>query len=70
VAFGSIFADADVGPADLSGSSSVDLAFGPPSSSNGDAHPLHPTASGFGLAFWLGVGGLVALCLIRRSLPA
>jgi hypothetical protein len=68
--FGSIFADADVGPAQLSGGSSVDLAFGPPSSGGTDTHPLHPLGSGFGLAFWLGVGGLVALVCIRRALPS
>lgn len=72
----SIFADANVGGAslDAGGSASVgggggdgSSIFGPPP--GGRAHPLHPTASGFGLGFWGGVGGIVLLIVIRQSLP-
>lgn len=45
----------------------ADAMYGPPRGASG-THPLHP-ANGFGLGFWFGVGGVVALLLIRRSLP-
>ncbi len=70
MAFGSIFADADVGPVTGSAGAGTSLAFGPASSSPSGAHPLDPAASGFALAFWLGVTGFVALIAIRRALPA
>ena len=51
------------------GSSSPALAdqtYGPPAS--GGKGPLHP-ATGFGSGFWLAVGGVVLLVMIRQSLP-
>lgn len=70
-AYASIFSDADVGPIAASSGAGIDLTssgFGPTSSSSG-THPLHPM-TGFGGAFWIGVGALVALAWIRHSLPA
>lgn len=62
-------ADATAGPAMASADAGAMAAFGPPTSaaarSGGHFHP----GTGFGLAFWLGVGGVVALVVIRRSLP-
>lgn len=71
-AYDSIFGNADVGVGSLGGASvnaqlSAAPAFGP-SSSSGPGHPLAPN-DGFGLAFWWGVGAVVALLLIRKSLP-
>jgi hypothetical protein len=60
-----IFASADLGTDDTSPAGDM---YGPAPEGGGGRHPLHP-ASGFGLGFWFGVGGVVALVLIRRSLP-
>lgn len=67
--FGSIFGQMDAGPVSGSGGVATDLAFGPPSTGGGMTHPLHPS-QGFGLTFWLGVAGLVALAVVRHALPA
>jgi hypothetical protein len=66
-----IFASADVdGGSSSSSSSSSDVAamYGPSRTGSSEKHPLHPSQS-FGMGFWWGVGGMVALVLIRRSLP-
>lgn len=71
--FGSIFADADVGPVTGMAGANADLAFGPASSDSpsGSGHPLIPTAAnGFAWGFWLGVAGLAVLIFVRHSLPA
>jgi hypothetical protein len=50
-------------------SSSSDLAamtYGPPAA--GGKGPLHP-GTGFGSGFWLAVGGVVLLVIVRQSLP-
>lgn len=40
--------------------------YGPPAS--GGKGPLHP-GTGFGAGFWLAVGGMVVLVIVRQSLP-
>ena len=72
MAYGSVFADMGAAGIDASagGGASLDAAYGPATTSNGD-HPLKPTSdNGFAWGFWLGVGGLAVLVMIRRSLPA
>jgi hypothetical protein len=71
VAYSSIFADADAGPVQASGGVDANLAFGPMSSGSTSGHPLVPSsANGFAWGFWLGVGALVLLVVIRHNLPA
>lgn len=62
-----IFANIGGGPAEASAGAHADLSYGPGPSST-PRHPLSPR-NGFGLGFWLGVGGVVVLVLIRQSLP-
>ena len=45
------------------------LAFGNATTSSTDGPGLPHPASGFGMAFWFGVGGLASLIFIYRSLP-
>lgn len=63
----SVFGSVDSAP---QASPGADAAFGPSGQATGQglASIFHP-ATGFGLAFWLSVGGTVALVLIYRSLP-
>jgi len=63
--FGSAGASVDAG----GGADSAPLAaatYGP--SGRSGAGPLSPR-SGHGMGFWLAVGGVVALVLVRQSLP-
>jgi hypothetical protein len=58
-------ASADTG----NGGDSASLAsatYGPPAA--GATSPFHP-GHGVGLGFWLAVGGVVVLVLVRQSLP-
>lgn len=63
---------AGMGAAVSDTASGVTEAYGPSAASGGAAPGIaayfHP-GSGFGLAFWLGIGGVAALVLIYRSLP-
>ncbi len=72
MAYGSIFANADVGPVSGMGGASADVAFGPQSDgTDSGGHPLAPhSGNGFAWGFWLGVAGLVLLVYVRHSLPA
>jgi len=64
-----IFAGANLGTGSRSQASSPALAtatYGP--STSGGRHPLSPTG-GFGVGFWMAVGGLALLVAVRSSLP-
>lgn len=66
----SVFAGAGQSPS-AQPMSGTDAAFGPPPEAGtgaGIGSIFHPQ-TGFGLAFWFGVGGVAALILIYRSLP-
>lgn len=71
-AFGNVFAfnvdaGADAGP--VSASADTSAAYGPATSGQPSlGSVLHP-ATGFGLAFWAELAGVVALIVIYRSLP-
>jgi len=70
--FESVFSSMTQTPSTKSSApSAADQAYGPGPGTPGApglASFLHP-ATGFGLAFWLSVGGVVGLVLIYRSLP-
>lgn len=69
--FESVFAGAGAAP-DAQPMTDATAAYGPAPGGDqtqaGLASFLHP-ATGFGLSFWLGIGGVAALILIYRSLP-
>ncbi len=57
------------GQADVSPSvSNASATYGPPTSAGGGVSALSPR-HGFGMGFWWGAAGLVALVAIRWSLP-
>ena len=68
MAYGSIFADADVGPVTGMAGGGGTATYSP-AETGGGSHPLAPD-NGFAWGFWLGVGSLVLLCFIRHNLPA
>lgn len=63
-----IFAGGSATASTGSGSSPALAAqtYGPPAA--GSKGPLHP-GTGFGSGFWLAVGGVVILVIVRQSLP-
>jgi hypothetical protein len=62
-----IFAGANLNTGSQSNSPALASATYGPSTSTG-RHPLSPTG-GFGVGFWMAVGGLVLLIAVRSSLP-
>lgn len=71
MAYGSIFADADVGPVSGMGNVGASVDYAPTDTGASGSHPLLPHSNnGFAWGFWLGVGGLALLVFIRHNLPA
>ena len=61
-----IFAGGSASASTASSPAVASNTYGPPAA--GSKGALHP-ATGFGSGFWLAVGGLVLLVVVRQSLP-